>query len=210
MERHKYPRTPHLPWSKGATSDDKTLGGVHHFMSKHVVVTEKMDGENTSLYSDGYIHARSIDGRNHFSRNWIKSDWAAKHFNLTPGFRILGENLYAKHSIHYVNLQSFFYMFGVADSSSIKDWDTVEKLSKLFNYPTPNILYDGIFDESVLYNITKSLSENVEGYVIRVKNQFNIDQFETSVAKYVRANHVQTDKHWMHSELVKNLLDNHD
>ena len=38
-------------------------------------VKEKMDGENTSLYQDGF-HARSIDGRHHSSRDWVKGFWA--------------------------------------------------------------------------------------------------------------------------------------
>ena len=42
----KYPRTFHLPWSPGATSDDKMLKSIEHFIGKEVVITEKMDGEN--------------------------------------------------------------------------------------------------------------------------------------------------------------------
>jgi len=40
MKRHKYPRTFHLPWSEGATSDDKTLDNVDHFEGKRVIITE--------------------------------------------------------------------------------------------------------------------------------------------------------------------------
>jgi hypothetical protein len=58
--RIKYPRTPHLPWSPGATSDDIYQGNTSYFENKVVVVTEKMDGENTSIYRD-FVHARSID-----------------------------------------------------------------------------------------------------------------------------------------------------
>lgn len=69
----KYPRTYHLPWSAGVNDDDRTLKDTFNFHGKRVIVTEKMDGENTTVYHDGYIHARSIDGRNHNSRNWIKN-----------------------------------------------------------------------------------------------------------------------------------------
>ena len=68
----KYPRSPHLPWSEGGTSDDAYLFDTDHFAGKEVVITEKMDGENTSMYRDG-IHARSIDGRHHPSRDWVKA-----------------------------------------------------------------------------------------------------------------------------------------
>ena len=39
----KYPRTPHLPWSLGRTSDDKVLSSVSHFLGENVVVTEKTE-----------------------------------------------------------------------------------------------------------------------------------------------------------------------
>ena len=58
----KYPRTYHLPWSR-PTSDDKKLVDDSQFYGKHLVVTLKMDGENTSMYEDK-IHARSIDSAN--------------------------------------------------------------------------------------------------------------------------------------------------
>lgn len=47
MSYIKYPRTFHLPWSLGATSDDKVLKNVDHFEGTCVVITEKMDGENS-------------------------------------------------------------------------------------------------------------------------------------------------------------------
>ena len=41
----KYPRSFHLPWSRGYTDDDKVARNVNHFIGKEVVVTEKLDGE---------------------------------------------------------------------------------------------------------------------------------------------------------------------
>ena len=67
----KYPRTFHFAWSEGLSDDDKMLPSSTIFSGKKVVVTEKLDGENTTLYSD-HIHARSIDSKHHPSRNWVK------------------------------------------------------------------------------------------------------------------------------------------
>lgn len=62
----KYPRTFHLPYSLTLTDDDKRLESDGHFkLFDEVVVTEKMDGENTTVYQDGRIHARSLDGDSH-------------------------------------------------------------------------------------------------------------------------------------------------
>ena len=59
-QRLKYPRTLHLPWSESITSDDKVMKSIDSLLNKNVIVSLKMDGENTTLYTD-YIHARSID-----------------------------------------------------------------------------------------------------------------------------------------------------
>ena len=42
--------------------------------------------------------------------------------------------------------------------------------------------------------------------VVRLACSFTYDEFSKSIAKYVRPNHVQTDKHWSNSEIVKNGL----
>ena len=72
----KYPRTWHLPWSHKVHRNDMQLSDASHFEGKQVVVTIKMDGENTTMYND-YLHARSVDSGNHPSRGWAKSIHAA-------------------------------------------------------------------------------------------------------------------------------------
>lgn len=101
MEKlYKYSRTFHFPWSKTVASDDKVLSDISCFIGSEVVVTEKMDGENTSMYQC-VIHARSIDSINHLSRDWVKNFWNEIRYNIPVGWRICGENLYAKYSISY-------------------------------------------------------------------------------------------------------------
>lgn len=46
----------------------------------------------------------------------------------------------------------------------------------------------------------------MEGYAIRLDEGFYLNEFNKSVAKFVRKNHVQTDNHWMEQEIVKNKL----
>ncbi len=58
--RYKYPRTPHLKWSPGRSADDVELATTEAFEGEEVVVTVKLDGENTTIYRD-YLHARSLD-----------------------------------------------------------------------------------------------------------------------------------------------------
>ena len=68
----KYPRTLHVPWSIGVTSDDRVLQNMDGFETQEVIVLEKLDGENTSLYKDA-IHARSLSSGHNPSRTWVKT-----------------------------------------------------------------------------------------------------------------------------------------
>ena len=67
MEKFKYPRTFHLPYSPSVSDDDKMLPDDSQFWNREVSVSVKMDGENTTVYPDGTCHARSLDG---WGRKW--------------------------------------------------------------------------------------------------------------------------------------------
>lgn len=206
----KYPRTHHLPWSDNINDDDRVINSLDAFENSEVVITEKMDGENTTLYTD-YIHARSIDGRSHPSRDWVKNFWSTIAHDIPRGWRICGENLYAKHSIHYKNLETYFMGFSIWDeTNTCLSWeDTLEWFELLGITPVP-ILYDGWFHEECIsdkYCFGRQDWDSQEGYVIRVKDSFSYKDFKHKVAKYVRKNHVQTVQHWMYGQAVeKNLL----
>lgn len=122
-QRFKYPRTPHLPWSPGFTADDIRQRDIQGFEDKEIVITEKMDGECTTIYRD-FIHARSIDSRHHSSRAWVKGLQARLALDIPEGWRVCGENLYAKHSLHYSELESYFYVFAIWDENNrCLSWD---------------------------------------------------------------------------------------
>jgi hypothetical protein len=94
----KYPRTVHLPWSEGMSADDKICKNTQHFEGKAIIVTEKMDGENTTLYCD-HLHARSLDSKGGEERAWVKQFWASICYKIPVGWRICGENLWARQSM---------------------------------------------------------------------------------------------------------------
>jgi hypothetical protein len=202
---HKYPKTFHLPWSEGITNDDKVMTN-NPFSGKRVIITEKMDGENTSLYHD-HIHARSLDSPHHPSRDWVKRFWSTVRHEIPRGMRICGENVYAKHSIGYNNLNSFFLGFSVWTGPTCMGWDqTVEWFDLLGITPVP-VLYDGTFSKRIHFQLLERLDfERNEGYVIRLADQFNVDDFTHCVGKFVRPNHVQTDEHWMNGPITPNRL----
>ena len=199
----KYPRTFHLPWSPTPAKDDRTMPTTEHLEGRRVIVTVKMDGENTTMYDD-YIHARSIDGRSHSSRDWVKDFHARKiAWQLPHDWRVCGENLFAEHSIHYSDLPSYFLGFSIWTRNVAMSWDDTLEWFEMLDITPVQVLYDGVFDEQKIRAYTKDIdSETCEGYVLRVADAINMFEWSKYVGKWVREDHVQTTKHWMHGRRV--------
>lgn len=205
--KYKYPRTFHLPWSPGSTSDDKVLVNTDHFNDRDVVVTEKRDGENSSLYHN-YYHARSLDSKDHESRHWLKCFWATIKHEIPKNIRICGENLYAQHSIHYIDLISYFEAFSIWERDICLSWSDTKEYCELLKLSLVPVIYEGKYGTDKMWSEITSLviRDNVEGYVIRIADKFSYHNFNISLAKWVRKNHVQTDQHWMSKPVIPNNL----
>ncbi len=210
MENHyKYNRTYHLDWSPGLKNDDRRQEDYSQFIDSPsgIIASIKMDGENTSMYSDKY-HARSLDSKDHPSRHYVKGLWGSIRHLIPEGWRICGENVYAKHSIYYDNLESYFYVFNVwDDTNTCLDYGTTLEVCKEFGLVHVPVIYEGKYDEAILKNLpnTPEMKDH-EGYVIRTYGSFKYEDFNSHVAKYVRDNHVQTDEHWMFQSVTPNKL----
>ncbi|MFE2871689.1 RNA ligase family protein [Embleya sp. NPDC059259] len=202
--RTHYPRTPHVPWSPGAGADDVRAADLSGLRGREVVVTEKLDGENTTLYPDG-LHARSLDSAHHPSRTWVKALQGRIGARIPPGWRICGENMYARHSIGYDALASWFYGFSVWTGDRCLDWDESTRFLRRLGVPTPPVLWRGVFDERALRAIRLDPARR-EGFVVRSVEGFERADFGRRVAKWVRRGHVRTDTHWMRAEVVANGL----
>ncbi len=203
----KYPRTLHHPSSPGVGHDDKIARDLSAFEGAEVIVTEKMDGENISIYSDGY-HARSLDTGYHPSRDWLAAYQAERGYRLPQGHRICGEYLYARHSIAYQNLPSFFLGFSAWDkTNSCLSWDdTLALFADVEISPTPTI-YRGKWRDGLVENLAKELNlQQQEGLVVRIAARFSFNEFQRSLVKWVRADHVISDTHWRNAPVVPNGL----
>jgi len=202
----KYGRTFHLPISLGATSDDKVMSSLDGLKVDDLVITEKMDGENTTIHREG-THARSPDSRYHPSRDWLKAFSAGISPQLADNERIVGENLYAKHSIGYEALPSYFMGFSWIIGNEIQPWDaTLIRFEELGITPV-EVLYRGQFTDRLFQGLADQLDlEKQEGFVARDAAGFSETEMPNRMGKYVRANHVQSETHWMRSELVPNRL----
>jgi hypothetical protein len=199
----KYPRTHHVPWSESITSDDRVRPSLDAFRGKRVIVTEKMDGENTSMYRD-HIHARSVSSGGHESRNWVKRFWSSISFEIPEAWRVCGENLFAAHSIHYKELPSYFMGFSVwNEGNQCLSWNETLLWFELLGITPVPVLYDGVFDEKAIRSLWDPARHAFsEGYVLRVAESFAYGDFRAKVGKFVRKDHVQTVKHWMHGQRI--------
>ncbi len=131
------------------------------------------------------MHARSGTYSPHESRHWLSRKHGEMGFLIPQNWRVCGENLYARHSIAYDNLQSYFYIFSIWDETNhALSWDDTLEWASLLGFPCVDTLYRGPFDAGIIAS----------------------EQFNQVVAKWVRAGHVQGDEHWMHKSIVPNCL----
>ena len=204
----KYPRTYHLPWSN-LLKDDRMLKDDSAFYGKSVVVTLKMDGENTTMYND-YIHARSVDGNTHESRNWVKGLWSKIGYQIDENMRLCGENLYAVHSIRYQELKSFFMLFSIWIDNRCLSWSETVEFAAILGLETVPVIYQGIYDKDKITEAFKPFKKAHEGYVVRVSDEFSYNAFRMSVAKYVspefRVTLNQSHGAWISKKIEKNHL----
>jgi len=204
----KYPKTFNLPYSMGTTNDAKKLKDDKHFIGKEVVITEKLDGENTSATCDR-LWARSVDSKDHPSRNWIQQFWNQLKYDIPSDMRICGENVYAKHSLTYDKLTTYFYVFSIWKGKECLSWDDTVEWCALLGLEHVPVVYRGIYDKQFIidnHNINSTFGPEREGLVIRFPHSFHYDDFSKSLTKIVRKSHVQTDKHWMSQAVVPNKL----
>jgi hypothetical protein len=196
--REKHYRTYHFPWSEGVSSDDRVLDSTDQFNTHRVVITEKRDGECTTLYPDGYVHARSIDGNNHPWQSVIKAIWRERCYELPKGWRIVGENLYAQHTLRYDDLVDWIEIFAIiTENNTVLSWKDTIEWCELLCLQTVPVLWEGIWDECKIKNIQHHLNLEIkEGYVCRISKSFEASQWNYWVGKFVRKGHVQTDEHW--------------
>jgi hypothetical protein len=165
-----------------------------------------MDGENTTIHAAG-CHARSPDSRYHPSREWLKAMAAGVSPLLSQDERIIGENLYARHSVAYEALPSYFLGFAWIREDVIQSWDdTLARFAELGIQPVPT-LYRGAYHGNLFNDVAGGLNpETQEGFVVRVADAFPEREMPSRMGKYVRSGHVQSEIHWMQAALVPNKL----
>ena len=210
-DNNKYPRTYHVPWSPGATSDDKRLSPDWFIKDEwgdhEIVITEKLDGEGVSFTNvDVYARSHGAPTRSPWSRNlWDKDGllWKIKD-KIGVDEYFYGENLYGEHSIHYDKLPAYFFLFAGRYGDTWYEWDDVCLAADILKVPTVPVLWRGVVkcEEELMVIVDgfvgapSEFGSTREGVVIRKTHKFENADFSHNVCKWVRPNHVQTDAHW--------------
>jgi hypothetical protein len=218
MNSPKYNRTFHFPWSPGATNDDKIAASTEGLVGESIVITEKMDGSNTSLETYGCFARTHSGPPTHASFDGLKALHATIKYKIPDQMQLFGEWCYALHSIAYEELPGYFLLFNARDFSfetpQWASWEYVELWAAELELPTVPVLFQGIVSsEKELKELVESLMNQPsacggirEGVVVRVARSFKDEEFSSCVMKCVRANHVQTSEHWKDQEIIKNKL----
>ena len=213
---NKYPRTLHLPFSPEVHSDDKVINfkDLNNLLNKEYVVLEKMDGQNnclkgldTNTNNYGGVFARTHTQETQLAWDSYLINWYHQNkYNLKDDNWYFIENLFAKHSIVYENLDTYMFLFNVYNNKTniMLSWNKIEEEAKRLNLRTPEVIKTCKFNN--ISEIQKLLNEEIlkpsrygkdrEGFVLRPMDSFNIQDFSKCVVKYVRKGHVQTDEHW--------------
>jgi hypothetical protein len=220
----KYPRTYHLPYSPGATNDDKKLSGnwFENYKGREIVITAKLDGENIHMTnSDCYARSDGAPTRSPWSRNiWDPKDGLFQKIwmLISDGETIFGENLYGIHSIYYPNLTAYFHLFATSYNNMWYSWDNVKDFADILEIPTVPELWRGIVEnEPELKELVEKYvhepevyGPDREGVVVRLCDSFPLDDFPKYVCKWVRPGHVQTDEHWTKNWKKATLIQNYE
>jgi hypothetical protein len=179
---------------------------------EQVVHTEKLDGENTCLNQYGVFARSHAAPTRHPWANYLKERWHMIKHDLGD-LEIFGENIYAIHSIKYLEIEHHFYVFAVRHLDKWLSWEEVKFYAAMLDFPTvPELKVQQPNDQEILEkavlnfvkqpSIFKSLDVHtdeectMEGIVSRNVNEYLVKDFKKNVFKYVRKNHVKTDAHW--------------
>jgi len=209
LSHMKYPRTFHFPFSPGAKNDDRIAADFDSLIGVPIVITEKLDGENTCINELGvFARSHSAPTRNPWA-GYLWQQWDLLHHQLQD-MEIFGESLYAIHSIVYSALPAYFHVFAIRQEETWSSWEDVKFYAGVVDLPLTPVLYEGVVESAQalqtlierLVRMPSSFSDETiahtpcEGVVVRLKAGFHNEDFSTSVLKWVRRDHIQTDAHW--------------
>ena len=132
----KYPRTPHIEGSRIQPGDeDMSQIPFAQMAGRYAVVEEKIDGANSAVSFDAdgrlllqsrghYLRGGYRERHFNFMKQWAQAHAAQFYKVLGSRYIMYGEWMYAKHSIFYDALPSYFMEFDILDRETGRFLDT--------------------------------------------------------------------------------------
>eukprot|EP00794_Sanderia_malayensis_P014062 gene14061-15528_t len=231
----KFPRTMHVLDAGGSnvSRDDLVMSKNEakiFIKGKTITVEEKIDGANIGIsLSDNYQIV--VQNRSHYVSSsthrqfgpldkWISDHSDELYKILDNGTQILfGEWLYAKHSILYTNLPSYFIAFDIYNSDKKKFLSSSrrDKILQRSGIATVPLIDEKQFKNveellSLLQTPSKFYDGPVEGIYLRInddkqkQNDVADQGFLLNRAKIVRPGFIQNiEAQWTRQKFTKNI-----
>lgn len=234
----KYPRTPHLFGGKG-TADDKYLSraaSLAMLQDRSLIVEEKIDGTNVGIHFDdkgnlilqcrGHLVTEGMHPQYDLFKQWATVKRCLLEERLGDRYILFGEWVYAKHSIHYLGLEHYFFEFDIYDKSESLFLTLEQRMHKIADSGilTVPVLhrgkitqadlqaligpsrYDSRFDNPV----TQQVDRLMEGVYLRTEGNDSEGRLTvTRRSKLVRPEFVEKvsqSNHWQHQAMIANQL----
>jgi len=228
----KYPRTPHLFGSRG-TSDDKHWGereSLALLADDSLIVEEKIDGTNVGahfvsgelmLQCRGHQITEGMHPQYDLFKQWTMVKRGVLESVLGDRFIMYGEWMYARHSVHYLELPHYFFEFDVYDKDAAVFLTLQQRMEMLdgSGIETVPIEHRGTLKKSDLESLigasafgasfdnplTGRTDNRMEGLYFRTENETQV----TGRAKFVRPEFIEKIKqstHWQQQVMVPNEL----
>ena len=238
----KFPRTRHIYDAGGdaVTRDDLLMTekeATSFLRDVTVTVEEKVDGANVGISFDENYSAQ-VQNRSHVVNSsthrqfstldtWLESNMSDLVRVLEPGYDILfGEWVYAKHSIHYTKLPSYFVAFDIYRGKEGRFLSARERNKVLSetNIACVRNIFTGKLTRDRLFELLNTQSVyyegQVEGLYLRVDedeqsskgeeattNSEQTTPFNVRRAKIVSSNFNQgIEEQWTKQKFTKNVL----
>lgn len=189
MIRWKYPRTLHLLPDSNGWEEGEPLSDLSQI--NHIVVTEKMDGENITFTRENVL-LRSGGWETHPSRWAAINLWSEVCYLIPDNWKVCGEYLYAQRGIWYQNLESYLYVHSVWDAENVcLSWSETQEWADLLGLPTVNVVDEYLIgtSEHVAHIIGQWQGADIEGLVFREAGDIPLRRWGEAVGKYVFASY---------------------
>lgn len=200
IELWKYPRTPHHPLSETVFSDDKIIcsDSLKLMYGKHGIASIKMDGECTSIYPNGYTHARSTNSTKNFPyQAHIKRFASEIGYKIPAGYRLCGENMTVAHKVQYDSELPLFLGFSVWKGTKCLSWQDTKDIFFELGIEPVEVIWEGIITEESVSKLWRNFDRTKsEGVVFRLTDSLEFNAFENSAFKLVRGDFDTDDNLW--------------